>query len=393
MSHLSLLLAVLAVASDERHAELFERALAEGLTSLVVGVSEPGEEPWIGAAGLADVARGVPVTVDSPYHVGSVSKIFTAVATLRLVEEGRLELATHVADVLPEDVLAGLPQVEEVTIEQLLTHTSGLASINNAPEYWDSLIGAGAFDGTRWTALDLLELAKDPTRPPVGRPGSGAHYSDTNYVLLALTVEQLAGMPFREHVTETIFRPLGMTRSYFLSERADDVDDPARPAPVEGYDVLSPELAEVVAHHPDFPRVPYAPPGGVERKLAQSTSGRERNDAAAGVVTTARDLLVFARALLSGDLLGAEALDWLLSPLVDVREASVGSELQHAMRAIRMPYGPLLTLHGDGPGTNALVAWHEDTDTIVVCLTNVFGLWNEHELFRETVVAGVLAGD
>lgn len=167
-----------------------------------------------------------------PYHVASVGKLFVAVLAMQEVEAGRIELETPVATVLTGGRLDGLFVIDgvdhqaEVTLAQLLEHTSGVA------DYFEGKVTAGRpflkhvlEDADRlWQPHELVDFTRDRQRP-VGLPGARYHYSDTGYVLLGLLLEALTGETFHGLLHSRIFDPLGMRDSalMFRSEPANGV--------------------------------------------------------------------------------------------------------------------------------------------------------------------------
>ncbi|MFC5569579.1 serine hydrolase domain-containing protein [Lysobacter yangpyeongensis] len=146
--------------------------------------------------GLADLEAGTPATPQTNYRLASVSKQFTAAAILLLAQDGRLRLDDKVRRWLPDLP----PAAADITIEHLLTHTSGLV------DYEDLMDPA---DTRQVHDADVLSLlaAQDRTYFP---PGSGYRYSNSGYALLALIVERASGLRYADFLRERIFRPLGM---------------------------------------------------------------------------------------------------------------------------------------------------------------------------------------
>ena len=179
---------------DDQLEALVETGLP-GATALAAG---PGFH-WEGAAGLADVASGAPLTSDHRFRIGSVTKIFVAALVLRLVDDGALEL----------DGDAG-PIAEGVTIRQLLNHTSGF------PDFLDDIV---AFfepfrndPEYRWELghRDVLALVKE--KPMLFPPGEGWAYRGSNYLMLGLLVEETTGATLREELKRRVVEPLGSGR-------------------------------------------------------------------------------------------------------------------------------------------------------------------------------------
>src|SRR5688572_1684022 len=154
--------------------------------------------------GLADLEQGAPVTPATNFRLASVTKQFTAAAILLLAEDDRLGLDDPARKWLP-----ALPSAaDEVTIRQLLTHTSGLI------DYEDVIPASMTAQLHDADVLALLER-QDRTYFP---PGTSYRYSNGGYALLALVVERASGKPFAEFLRERIFEPLGMTGTVALEE-------------------------------------------------------------------------------------------------------------------------------------------------------------------------------
>lgn len=177
------------------------------ISGVVLSVSIPEHAPWTGASGIADRANGVAMTPNTPVRIASVSKMFTAVVVLQLVEEGVLALDAPVATWLPDSV----PNAERITIEQLLQHTTGLY------DYLEDLdiVEQMRRDPEReWQPQELVDYAAQFPSGALGR----WDYASTNYVLLGMVVEQATGEPLAQQIRQRIFEPLGMTQAAFLPQ-------------------------------------------------------------------------------------------------------------------------------------------------------------------------------
>jgi CubicO group peptidase (beta-lactamase class C family) len=111
-----------------------------GMAMLAQRATEP---PVAAAAGYSDLAAAMPLQTDDPFHLASVTKAFTAVAVLQLVDTGRLRLDSTLAGLLG-DAVRGLPYADTITVAQLLDHSSGIYATNNDPDYLKTLLGPGA---------------------------------------------------------------------------------------------------------------------------------------------------------------------------------------------------------------------------------------------------------
>jgi D-alanyl-D-alanine carboxypeptidase len=175
-----------------------------------------GDRIWRGAAGVADLAAGRPVTPDMRHRVGSITKTFTAAAVLQLVDDHEIELDTPIGDYLPE--LVPGERGAGITVRMLLGHTSGLAEY--LPHAYSSLAAypviakttPKSLDDNRFTRFhpaDLIELglAAPATGTPGGRPGV---YSNTNYLLLGQLLELVTGASAEECITRNVIERAGL---------------------------------------------------------------------------------------------------------------------------------------------------------------------------------------
>lgn len=152
---------------------------------------------------------GDSITANTPFHLASVSKTFTAMATLKLWEEGKLNIDDPVSNYLPGFPCAG------VTVKMLLNHRSGI------PKY-DHYMGNLGWNRRKiMTNQDVLDfLIANRKKIPVGRPDRGFSYSNTNYALLALVIEKVSGQFYGDYLKQKFFDSLGMRDTYVFT-RAD----------------------------------------------------------------------------------------------------------------------------------------------------------------------------
>lgn len=180
---------------------------------------------WKGAAGMADPEAGLAMVPDDQFIISSGTKMFTAVTLLKLTEHSQLNLEDPISLYLPADLVARLLVVdgkslgETITVHQLLNHTSGLGDFSNGedadgnglPDFKDLVLNE---PDTIWTPDAVLDWAIE-NAPPVGAPGEAFYYSDTNYQLLGMIIENVSGLSLAEAYRQFIFEPLGMGHTYF----------------------------------------------------------------------------------------------------------------------------------------------------------------------------------
>lgn len=218
------------------------------------------------ACGLAERGFGIRNTLDTRFNLASIGKMFTSLAIMRLVEAGKVKLNDTMLQHLPN--YPNKPVAEKITVEQLLTHTSGIGNYDeghNRP----SLTPLD-------TLSDYLPLFAD--KAPDFAPGERFGYSNAGYVILGLIVEAVTGADYFDHVRNTIFKPLGMAGTDFLE-----------------IDIAAPNVATGYMR-------PLDQPGKWQSNVQMMA---RRGGATGGSYSTAPDMLRFANALTENRLLGA----------------------------------------------------------------------------------------
>ena len=166
--------------------------------------------------GLKRLDRPDSMDARTPLHIASVSKTFTAMAVLKLQETGRLKVSDRVETLLP-----GFP-FKDVTVKDLLNHRSGL------PNYVHFVEDLGWNSDSVLTNRSLLRfMAENRDRIPVTPPGRHFGYSNTNYALLAMIIEEVSGKPYDLFLKETFFLPLGMSDTYVYGRGMSDYAVPS----------------------------------------------------------------------------------------------------------------------------------------------------------------------
>lgn len=172
-----------------------ERIPAPGLT---IAVRFPDGRIWSGAAGARRLSPERPMEPGTVFAIASITKTFVAARVLQLVEEGRVDLDERVARYLP-----GMPAARPVTVRQLLAHRSGIADYFVSDGYLESVFD----DRDRaWTAEEILAWVGDP----VCAPDACFHYSNSNFVILGLLIEEVTGRPLAKEIRQSLLAPAGL---------------------------------------------------------------------------------------------------------------------------------------------------------------------------------------
>lgn len=198
-------------------------------------------------------------------RIGSVTKSMTAVAVLRLAEQGVLSLAAPVSDYVPD-----LPNGDQITMEMLLNMTSGLPNIMEAPGFVTDYY---ADPNRAWTVADSLNAIR--SMPPTGAPGEQQQYNNSNYIVLGEVIAAATGVPVNEAMALQVFVPARLTRSAFPTES--EMPQPAVP----GVMTIDGEERNVDLQNPQIPSTAgfaISTIGDLRRWASQLTSGDLLND-------------------------------------------------------------------------------------------------------------------
>jgi D-alanyl-D-alanine carboxypeptidase len=275
-------------------AELDQTVAANELPGAVMLLGLPEQQPWVGASGQADREQSVAMTPETLFRIGSLSKMFTMVVTLQLVEEGSIGLDQPVADWLPDIV----PAADRMTVRQLLSHTSGLY------DYLDNQFFTQVVrDPSRvWTPEELIGYAVE--RGAYFDPGTPGRwrYSSTNYVLLTMIVERTTGTSLAQEVRQRILDPLALEQTFF------EPDEQA-----------SGSIARAYVNGRPWPELHMSHARGT-----------------ASVVSTVGDLRRFAEALFGGTLLEPETMEAMYG-FVNANDSFGMQNLEYGLGVMRNP--------------------------------------------------------
>ena len=270
-------------ALSARFDKMLSEQFKDGGPGATVLVARKGRVVYTRAFGLANMELDAPMQVASVFKIGSITKQFTAVAVLQLAERGKLSLQDDITRFIPDYPTGG----RKITIEHLLTHTSGIWNYSSMTD--DAKRGAMDF-----TPVELIDHFKN--QPMRFDPGTKWEYSNSNYALLGAIIEKITGQTYGAYLEENIFKPAGMTHSLY----ANDVRLVENRA--DGYSMNEEGIVNTAYLSMTHP---YA---------------------AGSILSTAEDLFKWNQALQSGKLLKRETLQkaWTRYKLVDGTETSYG---------------------------------------------------------------------
>ncbi len=334
----------------------------------VVLITQGDTQLYTGAYGYASRAWKVKNTLDVRFDTASVTKLFTAVATLQLIDRGLLAFDTPVVDFLG---LEGTEISPEVNVFHLLTHSSGIGDDceEEDGEVYEDLWKEKANYSVTTTTDFLPQFVHKPANFP---PGQGCRYCNCGFVLLGLAIEKITGMTYRDYLREHIFAPLGMTHSdfFYMNQVHENV--------AEGCDPLKDEDDNIVG----WKRNIYAfPPIGSPDSGAQVTAG---------------DLDQFLRAVQAGQALSPALTADFLTPHVHYYDNDDWRVMfGYVLEFFLDKSGQVVFYQKDGinAGVSAVIRHYPARDVNVVLLSNMMdGVWEPVWEVHRVLMSGELVG-
>lgn len=305
--------------STQRDRNSVKQALRDtlhlGFPGILVKTYEGGKT-WGYAAGVANLITKKPMKTDFRFRIASVTKTFTATVVLQLAGENRLNLDDSIEKWLPGVIQGNGYDAKQITIRQILNHTSGIAEYSRTKE-------ADFFKNRNksFTAEDLVKLGI--SLPPDFAPGKGWSYSNTGYVLLGILIEKVTGNSYAEEIENRIIEPLELSNTFL----------PGNSSVIPGT---------------NHARGYFQPDGASELKditYYNPSIGSSAGD----MISTADDLNKFFSYLLSGKLLKEQQLKQMLTTVPTGSAEIVGYGL--GIYETRLPNGVSIWGHSGGiPG-------------------------------------------
>lgn len=318
---------------------------SRGIPGLQLAIVQHGKIVFTGAYGQANIEAAAPVTEQTTFGINSISKAVAGIATMQLVEAGKLDLDAPLAA-----YLEALPASwNDITVRQILTHTSGLPEISD-----DNLqLLDGAEPDAAWAKVQKLPLEFSP--------GMQFDYTQTNYVVMGKIIEKLTGKSYSDFVRDRQFDVVGMKRTGF----ADVTDVKAKPQAATLYTYLTLKIEGMKTVGVERSEVPFV----------RHEPWTEILFPAGGVQTTSTDLAEWVIALQKLKLVNKGSLEQLWKPQpqkdgtyrgFDATVNGYGLGWPSARRAAHPAITPV------GGARSAVFIYPED-DLAVVVLTNLMG--------------------
>ena len=295
--------------------EQVNKTVDYGFDGIIVYVDQAGKQPEFYAAGWKNRDKKIPADPHSLFKIASIGKLYDAVAITKLVSDKQLSLDKTLADYFPE-LVGRIENADKITLRMMVQHRSGLPNLTNTPNFWTN---------PPKNNKEALERVLD--LPADFKPGKKYEYSNTNYLLISLLIEKVAGCSKFQYIKEKILIPLGLKNTYGSIHDV-DIDDV-----MSGYYV------------------------GVEEDIKTTDYG--------SMLATAEDVGIFLRALNDGS-------------LFNKGEQEIYSSLY------KYNHTGLIA------GYQSIAKYHKDIDTVVIQFTNTTDFdgynWNLSEIAYNRIV-------
>lgn len=319
----------------------------------VTGVALAVDGPRIGAiqlaSGIANKETGSGMTSQDRFAVAGLTKTFTAALVLQLVDEGLLSLDDRLDRWYPR-----FRDSRDITVRQLLNHTSGVAEYLGPVFY--SAVKPRLPANRLYTSQELIDFAS--TEPSTGRPAQGWSYSNTNYVMLGQIIEDVTGNSLEQEFRNRFFQPFHLPNTFLMGVEA-------VPSVVQGH---------TSRFAPVFIDADSQTAADFELDQATTTMLASAQWAAGGLASSASDMTTWAKALFGGQVLSQSMLDEMVepSPLAADLAGDAGVDIGAGLGVFlyTTSIGPAMGHGGMQPGFSSLMLYVPSRDIAITVLTN-----------------------
>ncbi len=182
--------------------EQLDEAIGHGYDGMIVYIDQAGKPPQYFAAGWHDRAAKIPANPHDLFKIGSISKLYDAVAVTKLVSDGRLSLDKTIADYLPE-LVGRIENAEKISLRLMVQHRSGIPNFTDTPNFWDA--PTKSYQASLGLILD---------KPDNFAPGEDYEYCNTNYLLINKIMDDALGYPNFQFIKDEILTPLNLNHTF-----------------------------------------------------------------------------------------------------------------------------------------------------------------------------------
>ncbi|MES9969674.1 MAG: serine hydrolase domain-containing protein [Candidatus Thiodiazotropha sp.] len=330
---------------NEQFQAVLDEAVARGLPAVSVTIQGRNID-FSGVSGVTDLTDGDAVHQDSRFYVASTGKTFLAAALVQMAGDGLLDLDDPITHWLPREITHRIPSSDHMSVRMLLNHTTGIYDFQNDGDAWDNDFFLVSGPDRQWTQRDALPFFLD--RPLHFEPGSDYSYSNSNFILAALIIEEVSGQPVQYAIRQRIIDPLGLTHTLQGDEAI------GQAGLVHGY--FSDENERYDSH-------PWYSHYGL---------------ADGGIQSNSVDLARFIRGLLKSDLVLNDSMrsEMLQPSLLGTPPSSYGLGIK--IREIEQSGETIYSHSGKDPGYQTKMLFVESKDTVItLCASGSFGEYDE----------------
>lgn len=319
---------------------LIDQFTKDGFVGMTLLVDDAEEGLWIGSSGYASIEQNTKMNPCHIHHTASLYKTYIATVVLQLVEEGKINLDDKLSNYLPSEITDKIPNGNSISIKNLLQQRTGIPDIFEV-DFITDFFNAPT---KTYTIEELLEYVYKTE--PLSKVDTEFHYSDANFSLLTLVIEEVEGN-YIQAIKSKIFEPLNLNDTYFLEDvnqtpigLADSYWDRYNDGKIENISDLQTTL----------------------------TIGLRGSD---GIVTTAKDLNTFMQSLANGHLVTSlvQMTDFLEVPQ-KTQETEVYSGYGMGLMKVNISGEDWYGHFGNHIGSGAIVLYNTDKDINVVALQN-----------------------
>lgn len=310
-------------------AEIMEK---EQIPGVAVAVSQNGETIYERGFGTRNLETNEPITPNTIFGIASITKSFTALAIMKLVEEGRLQVEDAVSKHLPEFQLVGYEDIDAIKIHHLLSHTTGLATMERREHLTDLDEHLRYLNEKQWTWL--------------GKPGEFICYNNDMFLLLGAIIGRITGENYQDFIEKTIILPLQMTRTTY-------------------------DLREL--HNFENVTIPYVLENGKPAPCPWPTLGNYA--VGGGIRSSVKDLLKYGKVYvnaLNQEIVSKPYRTQMIKP---VHQTNRNSYYGYALQTTPNYSGVTLVEHGGGqPGVSSNFGFIPEKGLVIAVLTNLAGV-------------------
>lgn len=336
------------------HSDLFQSAIddmAKMTTGIQLAVTTP-EGTWTGSSGMADIPNSVPLQSCHKLMIGSISKIYTGVLIMQLHEEGVLSVDDQLSDWIDASIVERIDNADEVTIRQLLFHMSGIREYLDVEHH----VNAVNIPNFKKTQLEKLKYIYD--LEAYEKPGEVYNYSNTNYVLLGLIVEEARNMALWDAVGLYITQPLGLQNSLMGTH-----EDPIPAGTARPYLAVRGEKYMDIMHY----------------SVADAATGD------GGIASNMQDLNAFIENLFNHNLINETTLQLMISDTADGSDAASypewpGEEYGLGIEIYHTPYGTAYGHTGSTSSYSSYLLHFPDQNVTISIAYNGYSETNDLEI-------------